>query len=106
MFDQFTNLVAEASGWAYGVVFLLALLDVIVPVVPSETAVITAGVVAATGDLNLGLIIVAAAAGAFAGDNLAYGVGRRDIYYELPTRPCRPRRFGREALTRTRRPSC
>jgi membrane protein DedA with SNARE-associated domain len=48
-----------------------------VPIVPSETAVITAGVVAASGDLSLALIIPAAAAGAFLGDNCAYLIGRR-----------------------------
>ena len=77
MFDQFTQLVADASGWAYAIVFVLAVLDAVVPVVPSETAVITAGVVASAGDLNLGLIIAAAAAGAFIGDNSAYLIGRR-----------------------------
>jgi membrane protein DedA with SNARE-associated domain len=39
--------------------------------------VITAGVVAASGDLSLALIIPAAASGAFLGDNCAYFVGRR-----------------------------
>ncbi len=77
MFDQFTQLVADASGWAYAIVFLLAVLDAVVPVVPSETAVITAGVVASGGDLSLPLIIAAAAAGAFVGDNTAYFIGRR-----------------------------
>jgi membrane-associated protein len=48
-----------------------------VPVVPSETSVITAGVVASTGDLDLPLIVVTAASGAFLGDNTAYLVGRR-----------------------------
>jgi membrane protein DedA with SNARE-associated domain len=50
---------------------------VLVPIVPSETAVITAGVVAADGDLSLAVIIPAAAAGAFLGDNTAYLLGRR-----------------------------
>jgi len=77
MFDQFTHLVAEASGWAYAVVLLFAIVDALIPIVPSETAVITAGVVAAAGDLALPLVIVAAAVGAFVGDNLAYGLGRR-----------------------------
>lgn len=77
MFNQFTQYVADASGWAYAVVFLLALLDAVLPVVPSETAVITAGVVAASGHLSLLLIVVSAAAGAVAGDNIGYLVGRR-----------------------------
>src|ERR1051326_4653787 len=77
MFAHFTQLVSHASGWAYGIVCLVAFLDAIVPIVPSETVVITAGVVAAAGDLSLPLVVAAAAAGAFAGDNAAYLVGRR-----------------------------
>jgi membrane-associated protein len=77
VFHQFTQMVADASGWAYAIVFVFALLDALVPIVPSETAVITAGVVAASGDLSLALIIPAAAAGAFIGDNLAYLIGHR-----------------------------
>jgi membrane-associated protein len=77
LFQQFTHLVSNASGWAYAVVFLLAALDALLPVVPSETAVITAGVVAAGGDLQLVAVIAAAAAGAFLGDNTAYLIGNR-----------------------------
>jgi membrane-associated protein len=76
MFTHFTQLVSSASGWAYAIVFLLALLDAFVPVVPSETAVITAGVVAAGGGLSLPLIVVVGACGAFAGDNISYLIGR------------------------------
>jgi membrane-associated protein len=56
---------------------VLAFLDALVPVVPSETSVITAGVVASSGDLSLPLVILFAAAGAFAGDNTSYFVGAR-----------------------------
>jgi membrane-associated protein len=77
VFQQFTDLVANASGWAYAIVFALAFLDALVPVVPSETSVITAGVVASSGDLNLMLVIALAAGGAFAGDNTAYFIGNR-----------------------------
>jgi membrane-associated protein len=77
VFHHFTQLVADASGWAYAIIFVLALLDAILPVVPSETSVITAGVVASQGDLSLLLVVLFAAAGAFAGDNIAYWLGRR-----------------------------
>jgi membrane protein DedA with SNARE-associated domain len=77
VFHQFTDLVANASGWAYAILFVLAFLDALVPVVPSETSVITAGVVASSGDLSLPLVILFAAAGAFAGDNTSYFVGAR-----------------------------
>jgi membrane-associated protein len=77
MFGQFTHLVADASGWAYAVLVVFALFDALLPVVPSEASVITAGVVAAGGKLSLPLVIVAAATGAFVGDNVAYLLGRR-----------------------------
>ena len=72
MFHHFTDLVSNASGWAYAILFVLAFLDALVPMVPSETSVITAGVVASQGDLSLPLVILFAAAGAFAGDNTSY----------------------------------
>jgi membrane protein DedA with SNARE-associated domain len=77
VFHHFTQLVANASGWAYAILFVLALLDAVLPIVPSETSVITAGVVAAQGGLSLPLVILFAAAGAFAGDNIAYWIGHR-----------------------------
>jgi membrane-associated protein len=77
VFEQFTRLVADASGWAYAIIFVFSCLDAILPVVPSETSVITGGVVAASGGLYLPLVIAAAATGAFLGDNLAYLIGRR-----------------------------
>ncbi|HEX6934678.1 MAG TPA: DedA family protein [Streptosporangiaceae bacterium] len=77
MFNEFLRLVADASGWAYVIVLALALLDALLPVVPSEASVITAGVVAATGGMALPLVIVAAALGAFLGDNTAYYLGYR-----------------------------
>jgi membrane-associated protein len=77
VFAHFTHLVSNASGWAYAILFVLALLDAVVPIVPSETSVITAGVVSSAGDLSLPLVILFAAAGAVAGDNLAYFLGYR-----------------------------
>jgi membrane protein DedA with SNARE-associated domain len=65
----------SSSQWTYGAVFLLAFLDAIIPIVPSETAAITAGVLSASGDLHISLVIAAAAAGACLGDNTAYAIG-------------------------------
>jgi membrane-associated protein len=45
-------------------------------VLPSETAVIVCGIQAGRGQLSLGWVIAIAAAGAFAGDNCSYAVGR------------------------------
>ncbi|NUU20155.1 MAG: DedA family protein [Streptomycetaceae bacterium] len=65
------------SPWAYLVVFVMAYLDAIVPIVPSETSLITCGVFATFGGSpNVLVLILAGAAGAFAGDNTAYAIGR------------------------------
>jgi membrane-associated protein len=77
MFDHLTQLVSQASGWAYVIILVLALLDAMLPIVPSETSVITAGVVASAGDLDIALVIASAAVGAFLGDNIVYLAGRR-----------------------------
>jgi membrane protein DedA with SNARE-associated domain len=72
--DSLTNLVGS-SDWTYLVLFAFALADSVIPLIPSETAVIIAGVVAAAGDLQIGLVIAAAATGAICGDNIAYTLG-------------------------------
>ncbi|GAA3039051.1 DedA family protein [Streptosporangium longisporum] len=65
------------SPWIYLALFAVALLDGFFPVVPAETAVITAGVfAAATGAPDLPLVIVVAALGAFVGDHVSYLIGR------------------------------
>ena len=75
MFDRLTELVSGA-WWSYLVIFAVAYLDVIIPLVPSETLVVTAGVIASSGDLYLPLVIVCGALGAFLGDNTVYFIGR------------------------------
>jgi membrane-associated protein len=74
--DSFFEL-ASASPWTYAVILGVAALDALVPLVPSETTVISAGVLAGAGDLELAFVIAAAAAGAYVGDTGAYWVGRR-----------------------------
>jgi membrane-associated protein len=76
VFQQLIDLVSGA-WWTYPLLFAVAYLDAIVPLVPSETMVITAGVLASAGDMELGLIIVFGALGAFCGDNTAYFIGHR-----------------------------
>jgi membrane protein DedA with SNARE-associated domain len=75
MFTSLTNAIT-ASGWAYVLILGIAFLDSFFPIVPSETAVIIGGVLAAAGDLSLTLVLVAAAAGAVGGDNFTYALGR------------------------------
>lgn len=75
MFESLTEHVS-GSPWTYAFLFAIAALDVIIPIVPSETSVILAGVLASTGDLVLIGVIAVAAAGAILGDNTAYWIGR------------------------------
>ncbi|WP_091315818.1 DedA family protein [Micromonospora chersina] len=65
-----------SSPWVYLALFAIAVVDGFFPVVPSETAVITAGVFAATGQPDLPLVVGAAALGAFVGDHVSYAIGR------------------------------
>ncbi len=67
----------SANWWFLLIIFAVALLDSVVPVVPGETTVIVGGVAAGVGDQNLALVIFAGALGAFVGDNVAYTIGAR-----------------------------
>jgi membrane protein DedA with SNARE-associated domain len=75
VFDQLTELVSGA-WWSYLLIFGVSYFDAIIPIVPSETMVVTAGVLAASGDASIELTIVLAAIGAILGDNTAYLIGR------------------------------
>ena len=59
MLDSLIDLISDA-WWTYPFLFLFALLDSIIPIVPSETAVIAAGVVAGSGGLSLPAVILVA----------------------------------------------
>lgn len=61
---------------AYLIVFALALGDAVLPLLPSETALITAGLLCVDGHLTVGLVIAAGAVGAIIGDSIAYALGR------------------------------
>ena len=74
-FDSLAELVSS-SPWTYALILGIAALDALLPLVPSETTAIAAGVLAGAGDLSITLVIAAAAAGAFAGDTSSYGLGR------------------------------
>jgi membrane-associated protein len=75
LLESLTDLVSS-SPWTYAVIFAIAALDAVLPIVPSESTLIAAGVVAGVGDLHLAPVIALGAAGAFVGDNAGYGLGR------------------------------
>ena len=66
----------SSSPWFYLIIFAIAALDSVLPIVPSETLVIIGGVSAGLGNLWIPLVIVVAASGAFIGDNMSYLIGR------------------------------
>jgi membrane-associated protein len=78
MNDEIIEMVKGALDTPWGLlgIFLVAAVDGFFPVVPSESLVITAGVLAADGGPSLPLVVAAAALGAFTGDHVSYLIGR------------------------------
>ena len=66
----------SSSPSFYVIIFVIAILDSVLPIVPSETLVIIGGVSAGLGNLWVPIVIVVAASGAFIGDNMSYLIGR------------------------------
>ena len=63
---------------SYAAAIVFPALDAVLPVLPSETIIITLGVVTAgSADPRIALLVACAAAGAFLGDNLCYLLGSR-----------------------------
>ena len=76
IFDSFNQFAEEAAAYGYWAVFLVVAGDGIFPILPGETAIVAAAVLAADGRLDLWLVILAGAAGAGTGDCTAYWIGR------------------------------
>ena len=64
------------SPWVYLLIAVAAALDSLVPIVPSETLLITAATFAAAGQPHPAGLVIAAAGGALLGDLAAHIVGR------------------------------
>ncbi|MEM7324036.1 MAG: DedA family protein [Actinomycetota bacterium] len=86
LFHEMEQLVTETSQspWFLLLVFSFALMDSVIPLAPSEFAVIAGGVASGAGTLiddqnvlSVVLVILAGALGAYAGDSLAYLIGSR-----------------------------
>jgi len=65
----------SGAWWSYFVIFGVAVVDAFFPLVPSETTLVIGGTFAASGDLNLLLVILAGATGAIVGDNISFAIG-------------------------------
>ena len=64
-------------GLAYAIILVLLTFDAFVPIVPTQALMIGGGILTATGNLKLGLLVAAGVVGAFAGDVACFGIGRR-----------------------------
>jgi membrane protein DedA with SNARE-associated domain len=80
LFDLVESLLGQletisSSPWFYLAIFGIALLDSVIPAVPSETTVILGGIAAGQGHLAIPVVIGLGALGAFIGDSIAYRLG-------------------------------
>jgi membrane protein DedA with SNARE-associated domain len=87
----------DVSHIGYPVLFLLVMAETSGFPVPGETALITGGVLASTGQLSIEVVIPLAAAAAIVGDNTGYLIGRKGGRWILE-RPGRFQRQRREVL--------
>jgi membrane protein DedA with SNARE-associated domain len=70
------SIVSVAQNIGYPALFLLIMAESGGMPVPGETALITGGVLASQGRLEIGVVIALAAAAAIIGDNFGYVIGR------------------------------
>lgn len=104
-----TEMLLAAAGqpWIYAAVALACLVDGFFPPIPSESLVVgLASLGASQGGHGLWLLLAAAVVGAFAGDNLAYLLGRGmgTARFKWMRRPLMQRAFGKAGRELTLRP--
>jgi membrane-associated protein len=75
VFDDLSDF--SDSPASYLAVLALVALDAVFPLAPSETALVTGGILIERGDLNAPLFVLAAACGAVLGDSILFGLGSR-----------------------------
>ena len=76
LFQAVERFAEDAAGYGYWAVMLVVAGDGVFPLLPGETAIVAAAVLAADGGLSLPLVILAGAVGAVIGDSTAYWIGR------------------------------
>jgi membrane-associated protein len=74
MIDLLTAMATPA--WAYLAIFGFLTVDAMVPVVPIQAIMITSGALTVYGNLSLPVVIAVGALGMFAGDSIAFVLGR------------------------------
>lgn len=78
LLDQFVTLLRSTvdSPWLWLLLFLITMLDALIPFSPSETTVVTVAVLVSPDPQLLLLVVVVSAAGAFSGDCASHAMGR------------------------------
>lgn len=76
IFDSFNDIADWAARVGYPAVALVVAGDGVFPILPGETSIVAAAVLASSGRLELPLVILAGAVGAVVGDSAAYWIGR------------------------------
>jgi membrane-associated protein len=84
--------ILDVSNVGYPLLFLLVMGESSGVPIPGETALITAGVLASQGKLQIEVVIVLAASAAIVGDNIGYAISRKAGRWLLE----RPGRFYRQ----------
>jgi membrane protein DedA with SNARE-associated domain len=74
MFDVLADHVT-GSPLTYLLIVAVCAGDALLPLFPAEVVLVTASVLAASGHLQIALVVLAAVLGAMIGDNCAYGLG-------------------------------
>ncbi len=76
---ELASIFTVATNIGYPLIFLIVVIETGcgVPFAPGEIAVVTGGIAASAGKLNIVLVIAVAAAAAIVGDNIGYAIGRR-----------------------------
>jgi membrane-associated protein len=82
--DGFSLVAADRGDWTYLMIFLLVYGDGVFIVLPGETTLNAAATLASSGELSLGLVMIAGALGAIGGDLTVYLLARRFRRHVMP----------------------
>lgn len=78
--DQYLSTVIQSYGyWTYIILFIIIFCEtglVVVPFLPGDSLIFTAGAFAAKGDMNMAVLLVILSIAAIAGDSVNYEIGK------------------------------
>jgi membrane-associated protein len=78
--EHLTRMVADYGPWIYGILFAVVFAEtglVVMPLLPGDSLLFAAGAIAATGALDVRLLMVLLTVAAIVGDAVNYAIGRR-----------------------------